>query len=241
LRVPNDLFRLLTRKSVLLLGSNCVLWFPVNTKHYELKNAVQIYVNVITFNYERGSSAASTMDRNSTIRGSGSTWKSNQNHNNSSRSPSRTWQRPDDEEHGLIARYAAKLAEANNSSAEPVETGSSTPHQLLAQLEIKNQEILRQIARIRYLVFNHCRGICSLFVDVIFNLMLRREQEYGDSLVNGTNGPIPLVEELTVLRQRKTELEQQLTALQDSRKQLMIQLEGLMKMIKVPLLILCFS
>jgi uncharacterized coiled-coil DUF342 family protein len=41
------------------------------------------------------------------------------------------------------------------------------------------------------------------------------------------------VEELTVLRQRKTELEQQLTGLQDSRKQLMIQLEGLMKMIKV--------
>ena len=71
--------------------------------------------------------------------------------------------------------------------------------------------------------------------------MLRREQEYGDSLVNGTNGPIPIVEELTVLRQRKTELEQQLTALQDSRKQLMIQLEGLMKMIKVLLLILCFS
>ena len=108
------------------------------------------------------------MDRNSTIRGSGSTWKSNQNHNNSSRSPSRTWQRPDDEEHGLIARYAAKLAEANNSSAEPVEaTGLSTPHQLLAQLEIKNQEILRQIARIRYLVFNRCRFIFSLFIDVI--------------------------------------------------------------------------
>lgn len=187
----------------------------------------------------RGSSAASTMDRNSTVRGSGTTWKSNQNHTNNSRSPSRTWQRPDDEEHGLIARYAAKLAEANNSSAEPAEAAGSTPHQLLAQLEIKNQEILRQIARIRYLVCsfylktkNKC-SIDSIDVIVIGNLICRREQEYGESLVNGTSGPIPLVEELTVLRQRKTELEQQLTGLQDSRKQLMIQLEGLMKMIKV--------
>lgn len=66
--------------------------------------------------------------------------------------------------------------------------------------------------------------------------MSRREQEYGDRVVNGTDGgPIPLVEELTVLRQRKVELEQQLTGLQDSRKQLMVQLEGLMKMIKVSL------
>ena len=88
------------------------------------------------------------MDRNSTMLGSGTTWKSNKNHN-ASRSPSRTWQRPnDDEEHGLIARYAAKLAEANNSTAEG-DVGS-TPHQLLAQLEAKNQEILSQIARIRY-------------------------------------------------------------------------------------------
>lgn len=41
------------------------------------------------------------------------------------------------------------------------------------------------------------------------------------------------MEELSVLRQRKTELEQQLNGLQESRKQLMVQLESLMKMIKV--------
>ena len=46
-------------------------------------------------------------------------------------------------------------------------------------------------------------------------------------------GPYPLMEELSVLRQRKSELEQQLNGLQDSRKQLMVQLESLMKMIKV--------
>ena len=41
------------------------------------------------------------------------------------------------------------------------------------------------------------------------------------------------MEELAVLRQRKEELEQQLDGLQDSRKHLMVQLESLMKMIKV--------
>ena len=55
-----------------------------------------------------------------------------------------------------------------------------------------------------------------------------REQELGDDI-----GPFPLMEELTVLRQKKSELEMQLTTLQDSRKQLMVQLESLMKMIKV--------
>lgn len=47
------------------------------------------------------------------------------------------------------------------------------------------------------------------------------------------SGPYPLMEELSVLRQRKSELEQQLNGLQESRKQLMVQLESLMKMIKV--------
>lgn len=50
---------------------------------------------------------------------------------------------------------------------------------------------------------------------------------------NAISGPYPLMEELSVLRQRKSELEQQLNGLQESRKQLMVQLESLMKMIKV--------
>merc|ERR1712071_147104 len=95
-----------------------------------------------------------------------------------------------------------KLAEDKVSTSSQLDVGSSA-HQLLAQLENKNQEILRQIARIR------------------------REQELGDEI-----GNFPLMEELTVLRQRKSELEMQLTTLQDSRKQLMVQLESLMKMIK---------
>lgn len=39
--------------------------------------------------------------------------------------------------------------------------------------------------------------------------------------------------ELRALRQRKDELETHLATLQDSRRQLMVQLEGLMKMLKV--------
>ncbi len=78
------------------------------------------------------------------------TWKMSQLHNNTG-SLSRSWQRGDDE-HGLIARYAAKLAESQDSRPSiEQEGGSSTSsaHQLLAQLENKNQEILREIARIR--------------------------------------------------------------------------------------------
>lgn len=43
--------------------------------------------------------------------------------------------------------------------------------------------------------------------------------------------------ELRALRMRKDELETHLTTLQDSRRQLMIQLEGLMKMLKVRILL----
>lgn len=42
-----------------------------------------------------------------------------------------------------------------------------------------------------------------------------------------------LMAELRALRQRKDELESHLGALQDSRRQLMVQLEGLMKLLKV--------
>lgn len=42
-----------------------------------------------------------------------------------------------------------------------------------------------------------------------------------------------LMSELRALRQRKDELEGHLSSLQDSRRQLMVQLEGLMKLLKV--------
>lgn len=42
-----------------------------------------------------------------------------------------------------------------------------------------------------------------------------------------------LLAELRLLRQRKDELESRMSALQESRKDLMVQLEGLMKLLKV--------
>lgn len=52
------------------------------------------------------------------------------------------------------------------------------------------------------------------------------------SLSGDTGGP-GLVSELTALRQRKDELEGRMMGLQDSRRELMGQLEGLMRVLKV--------
>lgn len=62
--------------------------------------------------------------------------------------------------------------------------------------------------------------------------MCRRQQEIECSGGHGPENPA-LMNELRALRMRKDELETHLTTLQDSRRQLMIQLEGLMKMLKV--------
>lgn len=58
----------------------------------------------------------------------------------------------------------------------------------------------------------------------------RRQQELESS--HSADNPV-LMSELRALRLRKDELETHLITLQDSRRQLMIQLEGLMKMLKV--------
>ncbi|KAL1115090.1 hypothetical protein AAG570_007121 [Ranatra chinensis] len=113
-----------------------------------------------------------------------------------------------DDEHKLIARYAARLAqEAHQHSTDIVPlTGLDTSRaqrELITQLEAKNREIMREIAR------------------------LRREQE-----VVGNDDNPALMSELRALRQRKDELESHLTSLQDSRRHLMLQLEGLMKLLK---------
>lgn len=68
--------------------------------------------------------------------------------------------------------------------------------------------------------------ICVCF---FFNRRNRRQQEIEAA---GLENPA-LMSELRALRQRKDELETHLATLQDSRRQLMVQLEGLMKMLKV--------
>ncbi|XP_067835966.1 dystrobrevin alpha isoform X3 [Heptranchias perlo] len=134
--------------------------------------------------------------------------------NNSSRvldSPSRL-----DEEHRLIARYAARLAaEAASSQQRAPSDLTSTidankqQRQLIAELENKNREILQEIQRLR----------------------LEHEQASQPTPEKAQQNPT-LLAELRLLRQRKDELEQRMSALQESRRELMVQLEGLMKLLK---------
>ncbi|TRZ10447.1 hypothetical protein HGM15179_016657, partial [Zosterops borbonicus] len=120
-----------------------------------------------------------------------------------------------DEEHRLIARYAARLAaEAGNTPRPPADPGFSLDankqqRQLIAELENKNREILQEIQRLR----------------------LEHEQASQPTPEKAQQNPT-LLAELRLLRQRKDELEQRMSALQESRRELMVQLEGLMKLLK---------
>ncbi|XP_077991474.1 dystrobrevin beta-like [Glandiceps talaboti] len=138
-----------------------------------------------------------------------------------------------DDEHRLIARYAARLAAAKNTNTDDTDDSSidlqiqvSSPwtqtqgneipasldgnkeqRELIAKLEAKNREIMREIQRLR--------------------------QEHDEAVKTSSMERNPtLLAELRLLRQRKDELELRMAALQDSRRELMVQLEGLMKLLK---------
>ncbi|KAM6458302.1 dystrobrevin alpha isoform 1-T1 [Liasis olivaceus] len=138
--------------------------------------------------------------------------------------PSRLLDSPNrlDEEHRLIARYAARLAAETPSSQpqqQPQQRGApdisfsidanKQQRQLIAELENKNREILQEIHRLR----------------------LEHEQASQTTPEKAAQNPT-LLAELRLLRQRKDELEQRMSALQESRRELMVQLEGLMKLLK---------
>ncbi|KAM6948711.1 dystrobrevin alpha [Aplochiton taeniatus] len=124
-----------------------------------------------------------------------------------------------DEEHSLIARYAARLAsDAATQQAQqqrvPTDLGFSLDankqqRQLIAELENKNREILQEIQRLR----------------------VQHEQASQPPPDRGQQNPT-LLAELRLLRQRKDELEQRMSALQESRRELMVQLEQLMMLLK---------
>lgn len=112
-----------------------------------------------------------------------------------------------DEEHRLIARYAARLAQESrtpnvanaNNTVNPLKNdknslgtdSSRAQRELIAQLEAKNKEIMREIQRLR-----------------------RQEQQDAEQ---STQESPALMTELRALRQRKGELEGHLGQLQDSR------------------------
>lgn len=70
------------------------------------------------------------------------------------------------------------------------------------------------------------------FGSLIVYFRRQQEAESSDGVRPGSGAP-PLVSELRALRARKDELEGHLSSLQESRKHLMQQLEGLMRMLKV--------
>uniref|UniRef100_A0A3Q2CK95 Dystrobrevin, alpha n=1 Tax=Cyprinodon variegatus TaxID=28743 RepID=A0A3Q2CK95_CYPVA len=122
-----------------------------------------------------------------------------------------------DEEHSLIARYAARLAADAAAQQQRVPTDlpysldvNKQQRQLIAELENKNREILQEIQRLR----------------------LQHEEASQPPPDRGQQNPT-LLAELRLLRQRKDELEQRMSSLQESRRELMVQLEQLMMLLKV--------
>ncbi|XP_023821494.1 dystrobrevin alpha isoform X19 [Oryzias latipes] len=121
-----------------------------------------------------------------------------------------------DEEHSLIARYAARLASdaAAQQQRVPMDLPCSLDankqqKQLIAELESKNREILQEIQRLR----------------------IQHEEASQPPPDKGQQNPT-LLAELRLLRQRKDELEQRMSTLQESRRELMVQLEQLMMLLK---------
>ena len=83
-----------------------------------------------------------------------------------------------------------------------------------------------------------CKWILLLYIcrEILKEIQrLRKEQEANARLSNGGTGTRnpTLLAELRLLRQRRDELEARMSALQESRRELMVQLEGLMKLLKV--------
>ncbi|XP_052256806.1 dystrobrevin beta-like [Dreissena polymorpha] len=134
------------------------------------------------------------------------------------RSPGKTSLGPStqstDDEHRLIARYAARLAaDVNKATRSPAEMNfevdtNKAQREMIGKLEQKNREIMREIQR------------------------LRMEQEAHAKKTANTQYNPTLMAELMLLRQRKDDLENRMSALQDSRKDLVTQLEALMKLLK---------
>uniref|UniRef100_A0A8D3APS7 Dystrobrevin, beta b n=1 Tax=Scophthalmus maximus TaxID=52904 RepID=A0A8D3APS7_SCOMX len=112
-----------------------------------------------------------------------------------------------DEEHRLIARYAARLAAEADLTFNF--DANKQQRQLIAELENKNREILQEIQRLR----------------------LEHEQASQPTPEKAQQNPT-LLTELRLLRHRKDELERRMSALQESRRELMVQLEGLMRLLK---------
>ncbi|KAG8175690.1 hypothetical protein JTE90_011577 [Oedothorax gibbosus] len=118
---------------------------------------------------------------------------------------------PRDDEHALISQYSNHLYANNRRGryASELNLPSDTARQreLIVKLEQKNREIMREIIR------------------------LRKQQEEEDEAMRSERNPT-LLTELRALRMRKMDLERHLSGLQESRRDLVLQLDVLMRMLK---------
>ncbi|XP_015906448.1 dystrobrevin beta [Parasteatoda tepidariorum] len=115
-----------------------------------------------------------------------------------------------EDEHMLISNYSNRLyANRRGRYASELNLPSDTARQreLISKLEAKNREIMREIIR------------------------LRKQQEEEDEALRSDRKPT-LLTELRALRMRKHDLERHLSSLQESRRDLVLQLEVLMRMLK---------
>jgi hypothetical protein len=128
----------------------------------------------------------------------------------------------DDDEHRLIARYTARLAaDANNAIRSPGELcyghdANQIQRQLIAQLEAKNRDIMSEICHLRQEQERQAQVVLS---------------HSTAGAISQTRNPI-LIAELRNLRQRRDDLERRMSGLQSSRRELMLQLETLMTLLR---------
>ncbi|GIY20457.1 dystrobrevin alpha [Caerostris darwini] len=117
---------------------------------------------------------------------------------------------PRDDEHGSLSQYNNHLfvnRRGRYSSELNLPSDTARQRELITKLEAKNREIMREIIR------------------------LRKQQEEEDEALQSDRNPT-LLTELRALRMRKMDLERHLSSLQESRRDLVLQLDVLMRMLK---------
>ncbi|GBM61177.1 Dystrobrevin beta [Araneus ventricosus] len=117
---------------------------------------------------------------------------------------------PREDDHGSISNYTNHMyanRRGRYSSELNLPSDTARQRELIAKLEAKNREIMREIIR------------------------LRKQQEEEDEALRSDRNPT-LLSELRALRMRKMDLERHLSSLQESRRDLVLQLDVLMRMLK---------
>ncbi|EUB57477.1 Dystrobrevin-1 [Echinococcus granulosus] len=137
------------------------------------------------------------------------------------------------DEHKMIASYAARLVASRTLSGQAINdaVGSTqSQRELVAQLEAKNREILLEIQRLKMEQANQTAGIAAAMGDS--GIKLPPTGMVQPQLPSSDVEDPQLVAELNALRQRKSELEARMNDLQGNRRDLTIQLETLMRLLK---------